>query len=158
MTTVTEPAADEIIAFLGGAIAIRIPGERTGGAYAALEQVLPGRMATPLHVHDGEDETFHVLEGEITVLRGEETLTAGAGDVVRLPRGVPHAFRVDSDLARIVDVVTPAGHERFFRLAGEPRAALAPTPMSGPPDMGRMMAAAERVGLRILGPPPFGEE
>jgi hypothetical protein len=50
----------------------------------------------------------------------------------------------------------PGGHERFFRLAGEPAgefdlAAVATIP----PDMGRMAAAAAAADVAILGPPPF---
>lgn len=152
-STATAP---EIVAFLGGAIAVRVAAAETGGSYSVLEQVLPGGMATPLHVHAREDETFVVLEGAVTVVRGDETLDATAGEVVRLPRGIPHAFRVDSERARIIDVVTPGGHEEFFRRAGEPAGVLDLIPVEGPPDMERMAAAARTTGLEILGPPPFG--
>lgn len=154
VTTRTQ-ADTETIAVLGGAVAVRVDGTQTGGDYSVVEQLLPGGMATPLHLHRREDETFVVLEGDITVLRGDETIAASAGDVVRLPRGVPHAFRVDSDRARLVDVVTPAGHEQFFRLAGEPTDGLSLGPPAGAPDMDRIVDAAARTDLEILGPPPF---
>ena len=156
MTTITQPRV-ETIAVLGGVVAVRVDGSQTGGEYSVLEQLLPGGLATPLHVHRREDETFLVLEGEITVYRGEEMIAATAGDFMRLPRGVPHAFRVDSEQARLIDVVTPAGHENFFRLAGEPVEGLALPPMAGAPDMERLADAAARTDLEILGPPPFGD-
>ena len=82
-------------------------------------------------------------------------MRAQAGDVVFLPRG-PARLPVDSDEAVVTDVVAPAGHERFFATAGEP---LEEGACAGrtPPDLARMMAAAAATGLRILGPPPFGE-
>ena len=154
MTTTTSQAP-EALSLLGGTILIRIDGSETGGDYSVLEQVLPGGTATPLHIHPREDETFVVVDGEITVLRGDEHISARAGEVVQLPRGVPHALRVDSPSARIVDVVTPAGHEEFFRLAGEPIQELTGVRTEGAPDMERIVSAARQTGLEILGPPPF---
>jgi quercetin dioxygenase-like cupin family protein len=153
--TTTTTRAPEAFSLLGGTIFVRVDGSETGGDYAVLEQVLPGGMATPLHLHPLEDETFFVIDGEITVLRGDESISAQAGEVVRLPRGVPHALRVDSPSARIIDLVTPAGHEEFFRLAGEPIQELTVALPEDAPDMERIVSAAEQTGLEILGPPPF---
>ena len=40
----------------------------------------------PLHHHDF-DETFYVLEGELTFQLGERVSTAGAGEIAFAPRG-----------------------------------------------------------------------
>ncbi|HWH13972.1 MAG TPA: cupin domain-containing protein, partial [Miltoncostaeaceae bacterium] len=154
-TTSAPTAAPRRYAFLGGVVTVLLDGAATEGRQAVLEQRLPDGTATPLHVHDAEDETFLVLEGAITVLRGDTTLRAGAGDVVFLPRGVPHAFRVDTPEALLVDIVGPAGHERFFALAGEEIPPGDAAAADRPVDPARMMAAAAATGLRILGPPPF---
>lgn len=103
-----------------------------------------------------EDETFYVLEGDLTVHVDGEEITASAGSTVYIPRGTPHSFRVDSETARLLVLNTPAGHERFFRAMGEPAAERTlPPPPEGPPDMDAMSRAAEDAGFRILGPPPF---
>jgi quercetin dioxygenase-like cupin family protein len=155
-STVSSPDSSEKFAFLGEVVAIRIDGESTGGAFALLEHLLPQGLATPLHVQRNEDETFYVLEGEITVYLDGEVSRAAPGDVVWLPRGLPHAFQVESEHARLLGLSTPAGHERFFALAGEPTDALAlEAQTSQPPDFARMNAAAETTGVEILAPPPF---
>ncbi|MEZ5123811.1 MAG: hypothetical protein R2736_19940 [Solirubrobacterales bacterium] len=96
---------------------------------------------------------------ELTIWCDGTWAIAQAGDVVWLPRGVPHAFRVGSERARVLALSVPGGHERFFRLAGEPAAALDLTAVpAGPPDLERMADAADRTGVEILGPPPFDAE
>jgi len=155
MTTTTITTADTF-AFMGEVVAVRIAAEQTGGAVSMLEHLAPRGLATPLHVQPAEDEAFYVLEGRITVYLDGALSEAAAGDVVWLPRGVPHAFRVDSEHARIVALSVPGHHERFFRLAGEPVDAFdlaAATPQA--PDFGRLAAAAEAAGFELLGPPPF---
>ena len=122
-----------------------------------LEHLAPQGMATPLHVQPNEDEAFYVLEGRLSLFVDGEHSEAGAGDVVLLPRGVPHAFRVDSEQARILALSVPGHHEQFFRLAGDPveTFALAEAETPEPPDFGRLAAAAAAAGFELLGPPPF---
>jgi mannose-6-phosphate isomerase-like protein (cupin superfamily) len=59
-----------------------------------LEMTLPVGSAPPLHVHDDLDDTWYILDGQMVVRCGDETLLVGAGDWVSMPRGVPHTFRV----------------------------------------------------------------
>ncbi len=94
---------------------IRITADQTGGRASVFEAtVMPGEGA-PLHIHHNEDETFHVLEGEIRVWCGEETFIAAAGGTAILPRGIPHRFRNESDApARAIVQCTPGGFEGFF--------------------------------------------
>src|SRR5882762_9887100 len=48
--------------------------------------------SVPLHTHPIE-EALVVIEGAVTVQLGEETITAAAGSVVRIPPGIPHALQ-----------------------------------------------------------------
>jgi len=148
--------AGEAIWFLGQLFVLKAANEDTGGAFALSEVLCAQGPAAPLHVQPNEDETFYVLEGDLTVHIDGEEITASVGSTVFIPRGTPHAFRVDSETARLLVLNTPAGHERFFRAVGEPAAARTlPPPPEGPPDMDAMARAAEDAGFRILGPPPF---
>jgi mannose-6-phosphate isomerase-like protein (cupin superfamily) len=52
-----------------------------------------------LHRHD-YDEVFVVQEGEATMTAGERQIVVGAGDVVVVPAGQPHAF-VNSGAGRL---------------------------------------------------------
>ena len=90
-------------------------------------------------------------------LDGEQRLLT-AGCFVSVPAGVPHAYLVTSETARILILITPGSGamEDFFRAAGEP-AAERGLPAAGPLDIERIGLAAQRTGaVEILGPPPFG--
>jgi len=127
--------------------------EQTGGRFSLVEQMAPGGLATPLHVQPEDDESFYILEGELTFyLEDGQPIPASVGSFVHVPRGTPHAFRVNSETARMLVLTTPQ-HERFFRAAGEPARART-LPLEGPPDMEKVEAAAQEFGVDILGPPP----
>jgi quercetin dioxygenase-like cupin family protein len=75
----------------GGVGAIRkISSVATGGTFSMVEHPLePGALAAPPHTHADVDEYSFVIEGEIGVLLGEETLKAADDAYVLKPRGVP---------------------------------------------------------------------
>jgi quercetin dioxygenase-like cupin family protein len=136
---------------------IKATGEQTDGRYALVEVLAPEGVPIPLHVHHKEDETFYLLEGEMTFYVGDETLKAGPGSFVFGPRDVPHTYTVDSGPARLLFLFTPAGFKGFVKEAGEPARELTLPPPTAPPDeatMEEFMAIACRYGAEILGPPP----
>jgi len=128
--------------------------EQTGGEFILVEEVAPRGTATPLHIHPQEDESFYILEGEMTFyLEDGQPIPASAGSFVHITkRHVPHAFRVDSETARFLVLTRPL-HEGFIRAAGEP-AQVRTLPPADPPDMEKVGAAAQQHGIEILGPPP----
>ncbi len=132
------------------------PGERTGESFSIVWHEAPAGHSPPWHRQPGDDETFYMLDGEINFWAGSRDAPirrAGSGEVVFIPRGMPHSFRVESEIARWLTVSTPAGHERFYRAAGQ-RAAERELPPPGEPDMNKVQAAAHEHGVELLGPPP----
>ncbi len=118
------------------------------------EQLAPRGGGSPLHVHHKEDEWFYVLEGELTIWVGGQTVVVGAGAFVFGPRDVPHTFAVSSEQARFLLVTEPAGFEGFVRaLAVTATAPEIPPAPTAPPDMQPVLRAAAEHGLEILGPP-----
>src|SRR5262245_17155572 len=110
----------------------------------------------PLHVHRTEDEVFYVLEGEVDVRIGDETVTAGAGDVLLAPKGVPHTYLVRSHRARMLVTTTNGDFERFVRELSRPAEADDLPPFAGPPAREQIEAlgeAAARHGIDLVGPP-----
>ncbi len=105
----------------------KLSGDDTGGALAILEHpVRPGVLVHP-HIHAQQDEYSYVLAGTIGARVGDLTYDAlGPGDLLCKPRGVPHTFwNPTGEEARLLEIVTPAGLERFFSelgplVAGEP--------------------------------------
>ena len=153
-----EPAQGEAWWWVGVLATIKATAEQTGGQYTLVEILAPEGYPGVLHVHHHEDEGFYILEGELTLHVGDQTLKAHPGSFLFGPKDVPHAFTVDSGPARLLFVLSPAGFEDLIREMGEPARELAIPPQpEEPPDeaeMQRMMAIAAKYGNEILGPPP----
>lgn len=150
-----DPEAGEALWLLGGELlTIRVDGERTEGRLAIVEHLSRGAFATPLHAHPHEEETFYVLEGELTFAVDGREQRAAAGSLVLVAAGAPHAFRVEGEQARFLTVHTPAGHESFYRAAGEP-AGERTLPPPAEPDLQRVQEAAAAHNVELLGPPPW---
>lgn len=161
--------------FLGTLVRSKLSGADTGGRLALWEGVLPRGAAPPLHTHP-QDETFCVLDGELTVWvveperaddRNGDTgwlatraRACAPGAAVFAPGGTPHTFRVESDTARVLFLSTPSGIEEFVQALSEPAAWpwLQPPP-DGPRVTAERLAAAERehAVVRLSPPPPAAE-
>lgn len=76
----------------------------------------PGRELEA-HVHDGEDDAFYILEGELTFVLGDDDMAAPPGTFVLVPPGVRHGFRNDGNSpVRILNIHAPAGFDRRIGL------------------------------------------
>ncbi len=114
-----EAGEGELLVFGGVTILVRASAAETAGAFSLFEEV-PPMLDTPLHVHEREDELFHVLEGEHVIQVGDDEFPAGPGGVVFAPRGVPHAQRrVVHGQGRLLVLTVPGGFEGFFRELAE---------------------------------------
>jgi mannose-6-phosphate isomerase-like protein (cupin superfamily) len=82
--------------------------------------VRPHWPGPPLHHHEF-DETFYMIEGELTFQVREDLITAGPGTLMFAERNVPHTFaNLGDEPARYLLICTPAGFERYFdRIAAE---------------------------------------
>ena len=76
----------------------------------------PGQFV-PVHIHPTQDEFILVQEGQLELKLDGKWSTARAGDLVRMPRGVPHGYFNKSDTpARALFWVSPAGKlETLFK-------------------------------------------
>ena len=116
MATVVGPQ-DGKAGFLGSiGVRFMIDGVDTDQGFSLVEHPMPPRaLAAPLHRHTREDEYSFVLEGRMGALLGEEVLEASPGDLVYKPRDQWHTFwNAGDEPARILEIIAPAGFERFF--------------------------------------------
>ncbi|HEY1421688.1 MAG TPA: cupin domain-containing protein [Candidatus Dormibacteraeota bacterium] len=101
-----------------GGIDVRflIDGVDSGGGFALVEHPMgPRALAAPMHRHTREDEYSFVLEGRVGADLGGEIVYGEPGDLIFKPRGQWHTFWNAGDVpARILEIISPAGFEKFF--------------------------------------------
>lgn len=138
----------------GGRMSLKAGAAETGNAFAQLETDEPRGIATPLHIHHNEDESFYVLEGEVTVVIGGERIDLAAGDYAFAPRDIPHAYVVRSERARMLTTLSPAGLEELFVTLGVPVDGDNPPAENVLPPIDELARLFGGYGCEIVGPPP----
>jgi mannose-6-phosphate isomerase-like protein (cupin superfamily) len=151
---VLGPADGQAWWFLGNLVTVKAAGAQTRGRLTVVEFLNPPGFAPPLHRHLEEDEMFYLLSGTARIHCGTDDLTAGPGDFVLLPAGLPHTFTVGPDEPlHCLQITTPSGFEHFAAEVSEPaRQRCLPEP--APIDPAALGHAAARHSIEILGPPP----
>ncbi|MGH3879828.1 MAG: cupin domain-containing protein [Actinophytocola sp.] len=139
--TVVRPGEGRSERLGGFGVDFKLWGHQTGGAMSVVEHPFAvGALVSP-HLHTREDEYSIVTEGEIGFRSGDREVVLGPGGYLVKPRGELHAMWNASDVpARMIEIITPAGFEHFFREVCEMVAA-------GPPDADEAAALADRYGL-----------
>jgi quercetin dioxygenase-like cupin family protein len=129
----------------GIGVIFKIDGEDTGGALSIVEHPFAVGALVPPHIHTLEDEYSIVLEGEIGFRSNDREVVLGPGGYIIKPRGEVHAmWNAGSTPARMIEVISPAGFEAFFRELSELTA-------MGAPDRAVVAGLAQRYEL------PFAE-
>ena len=143
---------DRSVWYSGSLFTFLATGEETQGQFALMEVVARKGNAPPPHLHHREDETFYVLEGEMTFCVGGRTIKATPGTMVFLPRDVVHSFAIESDQMRVLVLLAPAGLEEWFKEFSVPAPALTLPPAADVPfsEIQKMLAAAPGYGLEFV--------
>jgi len=120
--------------YMGGFLTFIATGKDTNGKYALIETIMRKGLEPPGHTHTLEDESFYVLEGEMLFTVGGKEKLLKAGDHIYLPRNIPHGFKIQTDTAKYLLQVAPAGLEEMFIEVSLPAEKHElPPPPSGPP-------------------------
>jgi len=139
---------------LGIGYSLLVSAEETAGVYELMKFVVPAGHGPPPHVHQREDESFYVVDGEFEVRLGETVFLAGPGDYVHLPRRVAHGFRnTGSMTGSFLCWVMPGNLAGFFDAFKRtwPADQDQPDPVTDD-DIAKLMSAAAAHGIEILAP------
>ena len=129
----------------GVGVVFKIDGTDSGGALAIVEHPFAVGAIVPPHVHTREDEFSIVLEGEIGFRSEDQEVVLEPGGYIVKPRGEVHAmWNAGRTPARMIEVISPAGFEGFFR-------GLTAMTAVGRPDPAAVAAMADSYGI------PFSE-
>ena len=111
--TIRKPSEGRRIGIVGDVYRFLATGEETDGKYATFEAIVPPGSGPPPHIHSREEESFLVLEGQMTFQLGEDRFVAEAGTFLNMPVGSLHCFKNESDkTARLLISVAPADWSR----------------------------------------------
>src|SRR5262245_27919445 len=81
----------------------------TEGAFDFVISKMRAGTEPPPHVHAREHEFMYLLSGEMRFYAEGQVFTVAAGECIFLPRGMPHAFRIESKEVDIIALVSPGG-------------------------------------------------
>ncbi|MFG2792108.1 cupin domain-containing protein [Streptomyces sp. NPDC048419] len=127
---------------------ILLRSEDTGGLFSFFELSTPPGGGPPLHLHEGLDETFYVIEGAYEIQLGDRIHEAGPGTLLHGPRGIGHGFRnIGDGVSRMLCISTPGGSEAMFEGLAELLG------RGTPPDRSAIEALVARHDITYLGRP-----
>jgi quercetin dioxygenase-like cupin family protein len=100
----------------GVGVIFKIDGRDSGGGLSIVEHPFDVGALVPPHIHELEDEFSIVVEGEIGFRSEDQEVVLGPGGYIIKPRGEIHAmWNAGKRPARMIEVISPAGFENFFR-------------------------------------------
>jgi quercetin dioxygenase-like cupin family protein len=127
----------------GVGVVFKLSGKDTGGALSVVEHPFDVGALVPPHLHTREDEYSIVTEGEIGFRSGDREAVLGPGGDITKPRGELHAmWNAGRTPARMIEIISPAGFEDFFR-------ALADLVAAGPPASDTTATLAATYGVTL---------
>src|SRR3954451_2842023 len=144
--TIVQPGQGQS-GFLGSiGVDFKLWGPDTGGAVSIVEHQFPVGALVPPHLHTLEDEYSIGTEGESGFRSGDREVVLAAGGYITKPRGELHAmWNAGAIPARMIEIISPAWFEGFFR-------EVADVVESGPPTPEVMGELATRYGLEFGNP------
>jgi len=136
------------LGIVGDTYTILLAGADTAGKFCLIDMHIPPGGGPPPHRHDFE-ETFTLLEGELSfIFRGKKSV-ARAGETVHIPANAPHQFHnASAQPARLLCICSPAGQDEFFLELGVPVA----TRTTPPPKLDESAQAEFRKKAVALAP------
>jgi quercetin dioxygenase-like cupin family protein len=139
---IVEPHGPDVGLTPGFTASTRLTAADTGSISIVEHTFAPGILVPP-HRHTHEDEISYVIEGEIGFRSGDHEVSLRSGGYIVKPRGELHAmWNASATPARMMEIVSPAGFERYFVDMAEAIAAA-----GGQRDPAMLAALRERYGL-----------
>jgi quercetin dioxygenase-like cupin family protein len=112
-----QPGEAKTVALGNNIVTFLASREDTAGVYSLTEfTILPPPIpSAPLHVHRDADEATYVLEGELQVTLGEQSMRAPKGSFFYVPKGMPHTIaNTGPGAVKILVILTPPGYEGYW--------------------------------------------
>jgi mannose-6-phosphate isomerase-like protein (cupin superfamily) len=101
--------------WLGAEVTFPVSSHDTGGRFSMQRSKVPGDYKNPAHCHRQENEVFYVESGRVIASTPDAQVELGPGDLVYLPRGVPHQLSGAGEPSTILTMLAPGAIEHAFK-------------------------------------------
>ena len=143
--------------FMDTRVSIVVPAASGEDRLSVIKHWAPYGNSPPLHIHDTEDEVFHVLEGQVQFNVDGATVTVTAGQTIMAPKGIPHSYLVVSEGgAKWLTMTSPGDFEGLVRALSRPATAAGLPDPHGPPSAEaaeHLMKVCAAHNIRMVGAP-----
>ena len=99
--------------FHGAKFTIKVLTAETNGTYTILDIIHPPNLGPALHIHPKGSESFYIVDGDYEFILNGKSVTGKTGDVIFVPKGVPHRFIVGYKGGHAL-VISPPDLEFYF--------------------------------------------
>ena len=143
--TIWQPDEGQILSVAGDPFVCKALGADTGGEWSLLEATVNPGSIVPEHRHEGFEESFYILEGELEMQMNGETMTVSKGHFIKVPKGAVHGYKNTSGSpVRYLTWTHPAGIEHFYSdLDAEVKVM--------PDDLAKIPALMEKHKIELMG-------
>jgi quercetin dioxygenase-like cupin family protein len=143
----------ESVFLVGDTYTTLLSGTQTGGVFTLLEALVLPEAGPPPHAHNGEEETFFLLQGHMVFTVGGETYDAHPGSAIYVPRNVAHSYQnVGEGPAKMLFMYSPAGMDGMFPEIGTPGSRGVVGPPLSPADLAAMASVAQKYRFSFITP------
>lgn len=130
-------------------IFFKVTGDDTDGLFDYFDLRVGYLQGFQLHIHLEQNETFHVVEGELLLRNDDEWIVAKQGDFILVPKGTVHTYvNVRRTVAHSIGLISPGGFDKFVREMRDVTIAAA-----GHPDPKKIEELGVKYKQRLTGPP-----
>jgi quercetin dioxygenase-like cupin family protein len=135
---------------LGHLVHVKLRASDTNGSFSLATVTSPPGALVPPHAHDRESEAFLVLQGEYEFTLEQGVVKAPAGTFIFVKPGEMHGFRnIGTTTAKLFDLHSPGGFERFFCEVGTPCTDESKPPAFAPPTHEQAVAMFGKYGMTL---------
>ena len=109
---------DKPFDFHGAKFTIKVLTSETNGSYTILDIIHPPNLGPALHKHPKGPETFYIAEGNYEFFLDGKSVLGKPGDVIFVPKEIPHRFLVGDKGGHAVVISPPDLEFYFFKVSG----------------------------------------
>ena len=148
---VTKPGRYD---FLSTIMDIHLTTKHSIGGCSIIEAFMQSGAESFSHLHCTEDETIHLLEGEVRVKVGSDTIVLSQGQSLYIPRNTPHnIINSAGERARMFLFYTGTSFAELVSITGQPADGFSNVSIPSRSDIDKMPYLAKKSGLIYLNGP-----